>query len=317
MKKRLLRRSLGLATVVVALALVPAASALTEQQKVTAPDGFTDDYFGFSVAIDGDTMIVGAPYDDVGGNANRGSAYVFVRSGGVWNFQQQLLAPDGVDNDNFGFTVAISGDSAVVGAPYDDVRYDFGTVIDVGSAYVFVRNPATGTWSFQVQLSDYMDPRQGDYFGWSVAIDGDTVLAGAPDDDVGGNYDQGSAYVFQRSGTSWAQQAQLTAGDGSRFDQFGTSVALDAGTAIVGAQSDSTGNGQTGSAYAFLRSGTIWTQQTPKLVANDGAAGDYFGFSVALSGDTALVGAPYDDVVLSDEGSAYVFLRSGTTWTQQ
>jgi hypothetical protein len=160
------------------------------------------------------------------------------------------------------------------------------------------------------------DGAAGDHFSYSVALDGDTVLVGAYADSVGANVSQGSAYVFTRSGSTWTQQAKLTADDGASYDFFGTSVALDGETALVGAYRDDVGaNMDEGSVYVFTRSGTTWTQQA-KLVASDGAAGDWFGYSVALNGDTALVGACTTGTI-SQQGSAYVFSRSGTTWTQQ
>ena len=141
-----------------------------------------------------------------------------------------------------------------------------------------------------------------------MALSGDTALVGAYYDDVGANADQGSAYVFTRSGTTWTQQAQLTASDGAAGDCFGTSVALSGDTALVGAISDDVGaNSGQGSAYVFTRNGTTWTQQA-KLTASDGAAYGRLWQSVALSGDTALVGATYAGGL--DQGAAYVFTRS-------
>jgi hypothetical protein len=158
-----------------------------------------------------------------------------------------------------------------------------------------------------------------DLFGRTVAIAGagDTVLVGARFDDVGANTNQGSAYVFVRSGSTWTQQAKLTAADGVATDLFGNSVALSGDTALVGAYYDDVGAiGGEGSAYVFVRSGSTWTQQA-QLTAADSANSDQFGISVALSGDTALVGAWLNDVVTTDQGAAYVFVRSGSTWTQQ
>ena len=154
-----------------------------------------------------------------------------------------------------------------------------------------------------------------DFFGESVSISGDTALVGAPLDDDAGS-DSGSASVFVRSGTTWTQQAKLTAGDAAALDQFGESVSISGDTAVVGAFGDDDAGVNSGSAYVFVRSGTTWTQQA-KLTASDAAAGDQFGRSVSISGDTALVGAVGDDDAGSDSGSAYVFVRSGTTWTQQ
>jgi uncharacterized repeat protein (TIGR01451 family) len=281
------------------------------EQKVIALDGAGDDYFGYSVSLSEDTALVGAHYNDVGANANQGSAYVFVRSGTTWSQQAQLSASDGAEYDRFGWSVALSGDTALVGAFYDDM----GTHTNQGSAYIFVRSGTN--WTQQVKLTA-SDGAAQDYFGYSVALSGDTALVGAFVDHVGANTDQGSAYIFVRSGMTWTQQAQLTASDGAESDYFGNSVALSGDTALVGAYCDDVGvNSDQGSAYVFIRSEGTWTQQA-QLTASDGEAGDYFGTSVALSRDTALVGAYYDDVAGNgDQGSAYVFVRSGTTWIQQ
>jgi hypothetical protein len=283
----------------------------SQQAKLTASDGAAGDNFGYSVAIAGDTALVGAFYDDVGANTDQGSAYVFHRSGTTWSQQAKLTAGDGAANDDFGYSVAIAGETALVGAPYDTV----GANPYQGSAYVFTRSGTT--WSQQARLTAG-DGAASDNFGCSVAIAGETALVGARYDDVGANTDQGSAYVFTRSGTTWSQQARLTAGDGANGDWFGCSVAIAGDTALVGAFYDDVGaTTNQGSAYAFTRSGTTWSQQA-KLTAADGAANDFFGVSVAIAGETALVGAPYDTVGANTyQGSAYVFTRSGTTWSQQ
>ena len=293
-----------------AYVFVRSGTMWTQQAKLVATDGVAADLFGDSVALSGDTALVGASVDDFAG-VGQGSAYVFVRSGTTWTQQAKLVAADGAPGDRFGFSVALSGDTALVGAPFDDIAPN----ASQGSAYVFVRSGTT--WTQQAQLVA-ADGAAGDDFGFSVALGGDTALAGARLDDIGANGNQGSAYVFVRSGTTWTQQAQLVAADGAAGDDFGFSVALGGDTALAGARLDDIGaNGNQGSAYVFVRSGTTWTQQA-KLVAADGAAGDEFGVSVALFGDTALVGAQRDDIAANvNQGSAYVFVRSGTTWTQQ
>jgi hypothetical protein len=282
-----------------------------QQAQLTAGDGAANDSFGFSVAISGDTAVVGAYYDDVGANTNQGSAYVFVRSGSTWSQQTQLTASDGAANDDFGRSVATSGDTVVVGADCDDA----GANTDQGSAYVFVRNGTT--WSEQQKLTAG-DGAASDRFGYSVALSSDTAVVGAALDDVGANMDQGSAYVFVRSGTTWSQQAQLAASDGAAGDECGDSVATVGETAVVGTPSDDVGATlDQGSAYVFVRSGTTWSEHQ-KLIAADGVAGDYFGGSVAISGDSVVAGAGGGDVgANTNQGSAYVFVRSGTTWSQQ
>jgi hypothetical protein len=265
------------------------------------------------VALSGDTALVGATGDDVGTNADQGSAYVFVRNGTAWSLQQKLTAADGAAGDEFGVSVALSGDTALVGADWDDV----GANANQGSVYVFVRSGTT--WTQQAILTA-TDGTADDQFGTSVALSGDTALVGTVWDDVGDNEDQGSVYVFVRSGTTWTQQAQLTAADGTAQDALGRSAALsaDGNTALVGVGLNDVFMGA-GEAYIFTRGGTGWTQQA-KLTAADSDLYDGFGWSVALSGDgdTALLGAWGENVdVNTDQGSAYVFPRSGTTWTQQ
>ncbi|HRI02620.1 MAG TPA: carboxypeptidase regulatory-like domain-containing protein [Pyrinomonadaceae bacterium] len=289
-----------------AYVFVRSGTTWSQQATLTASDGAANDDFGYSVAISGDTVIIGAPWADIDTNTEQGSAYVFVRSGTSWTQQAKLTASDGAALDGLGYSVAISGDTAVVGASGDDI----GPNTAQGSAYVFVRSGTT--WSQQAILTA-SDGAAYNQLGRSVAFSGDTVIIGAPFADIGVNGRQGSAYVFVRSGTSWTQQAKLTASDGAIDDYFGLSVAISGDTAVVGAPAANTDRG---SAYVYVRSGTNWIQQA-KLTALDGAAGDYFGYSVAISGDTAVVGVPDDDIGSNiDQGSAYVFVRSGTTWSQ-
>ena len=286
-------------------------STWTQQVRLTASDGRSDDRFGDAVALDGNTALVGARQDDVGSNSRQGSAYVFTGSGSSWTQQAQLTAADGAQLDEFGSAVALDGDTALVGANLDDV----GANSDQGSAYVFTRSGSS--WTQQVQLAA-SGSSASDRFGVAVALDGGTALVGAQGDDVGDNRDQGSAYVFTRSGSTWIQQARLTAADGAANDLFGSYVDLDGDTALVGAFADDVGaNSRQGSAYVFIRSGSSWTQQA-QLTAADGAVNDVFGGSVTLDGDTALIGAYADDVGANvNQGSVYVFVRSGSSWTQQ
>jgi len=270
----------------------------SQQAKLTASDAAAADFFGNSVAVSGDTIIVGALRDEDAG-IESGSAYVFTRSGTTWTEQQKLTASDAAAFDFFGNSVAVSGDTIIVGAIADDS----------GSAYVFTRSGTT--WTEQQKLTA-SDAAGGDEFGASVAVSGDTAVVGANADADAGT-DSGSAYVFTRSGTTWTEQQKLTASDAASGDFFGASVAVLGDTAVVGASGD---DGLSGSAYVFTRSGTTWTEQQ-KLTASDAAAGDRFGGSVAVLGDTAVVGAFNDDDAGNDSGSAYVFTRSGTTWTEQ
>ncbi|HEV3363408.1 MAG TPA: FG-GAP repeat protein, partial [Acidimicrobiia bacterium] len=234
------------------------------------------------------------------------------RTGSTWAQQAKLMPTEPIiANDLFGTSVALSGDTAVVGVPYDDIAAD--GLNNEGSAYVFVRTGTT--WAKQARLTA-LDAAGGDEFGWSVAVSGDTAVVGAPYDDAAGGAD-GAARVFVRSGTTWTQQALLTGSHPvNAFDEFGWSVAVSGDTAVVGAPRDEDKGVNTGSASVFVRSGTTWALQA-KLTAADAAPNDNFGYSVAVSGDTAIVGAPYDDDAGADSGSAAVFVRSGTTWSRQ
>ena len=288
-----------------AYVFVRSGSSWSQQAKLTASDAAAGDRLGISVAISGDTIVVGADFDNDAGSFS-GSAYVFVRSGTSWSQQAKLTAGDGAAGDQFGFNVGISGETVVVGAVGDDSG--------AGSAYVFVRSGTS--WSQQQKLTA-SDAAAGDLFGFAVTIGGDTVGVGAPQDDDGGS-SSGSAYVFVRSGTSWSQQMKLTASDAAAGDQFGrNAVGLSGDTLVTGAPGDDTGAGSdAGSAYVFVRSGTSWSQQA-KLTASDGAAGDTFGLSAGISGDTVVANASNDDDGGTNSGSAYVFTRSGTSWSQQ
>ena len=296
------------------------ADAFIQQGKLTAVDGTADDFLGRAVALssDGNTAIVGAYAANVAGDNDRGAAYVFTRSGVTWTEQEKLIVADGAASDYFGRHVALSSDGnvAIVGANGVDV----GTNNRQGAAYVFTRSGTA--WTQQEKLVA-TDGAASDYFGYAVALssDGDTAIAGACYADVGGNNEQGAAYVFTRSGASWSQQAKLTASDGDALDVFGWSVALSSNgnTAIAGASRADGTNAFQGAAYVFTRSGATWSQQA-KLISSDGATLDWFGWSVALSsdGDTAIAGAVYADVSgHNNQGVAYVFTRSGTSWSQQ
>lgn len=297
-----------------AVAFFPsAAAAQTEVQRFSNSDGIAFDRFGTSVGISGDYAVVGARFADPGMLGNRGAAYVFHRIGATWGEQQKLIATDGLAQDQFGISVAISGDTAVVGAYFNEPA-GMPVADNNGSAYVFVRSGTT--WTQQAQLTA-SDSSQGDFFGWSVAISGATVIVGAYQDEptMNVNDNHGAAYVFTRTGTVWTEQQKLTANDAAAGDSFGWSVGINGDTAIVGALSD---DSDKGSAYVYTRSASVWTHQQ-KLTGADSVAADHFGYAVAIAGDTALVGADLDDMVGvgDNRGSGYVFTRSGTVWSEQ
>jgi hypothetical protein len=286
--------------------LTSMAGTWTEKQKLIPSDGAAGKVFGGPISLDGDTVLIGAVLGD--GNAvNSGCAYVFTRSGTTWTQEAKLIASDGALNDQFGCWVSLSGDTALIGSPFDD---DKG--VDSGSAYVFTRTGTT--WTQEAKLLP-SDNTAGDWFAYCVSIDGDTALIGAQGD--ASLVDTGTAYVFTRSGTTWTLEQKLNASDGAAGDCFGFMVSLEGDTALIGADWDDDNGVNSGSAYVFTRSGTTWIQEA-KLLASDGAAEDDFsGGGVYLYGNTALIGAEFDDDNGVDSGSAYVFTRSGTTWAQE
>jgi FG-GAP repeat/FIMAH domain len=263
--------------------------------RLTASDGAEEAEFGFSVSVDGDTVVVGARFDTVGGILGAGSAYVFVRSGTSWSQQAKLTAGDGAPHTAFGFSVSVDGDTTVVGAPSDDTAAG----IDAGSAYVFVRSGTS--WSQQAKLTA-SDGAPHNAFGLSVSVDGDTTVVGAPwyaGDDV----KAGSAYVFVRSGTSWSQQAKLTASDGAESDRFGFAVSVDGNIIVVGAP-------QTGSVYVYKRIGIIYSEEAKLLPIRSMEPLSGFGISVAATPFHVVVGAPVETTAAGNlAGSAYVFVR--------
>jgi hypothetical protein len=212
----------------------------SQQQRLLASNRSMGDGFGTSVAISGETVVVGSPLGDAAVFSNQGTAHVFVRSGGVWSEQQMLTASDPAGGDRFGDSVAISGETVVVGARGDDSR---------GSAYVFARSG--GVWSLQQKL-EASDAAANDSFGNSVVISGETVLVGAVGDDGAAGDNQGSAYVFARSGGVWSEQQKLEASDAAANDSFGNSVAIRGNTIVAGTPGDDgAGGSDQGSAYVF------------------------------------------------------------------
>ena len=308
-------------------------SGWTQIAKLTASDGANYDYFGHSVTIDGDTIVVGAKYDDENAAIlNSGSAYVYTRNtaGSLtsgWTQRAKLTASDGAYNDRFGTSVSVDGDTVVIGAVYDD---DDGSAS--GSAYIFTRNTAgslTAGWTQRAKLTA-SDAADHDEFGESVSVDGDTVVIGARWNDDNGD-GSGSAYVFTRDTagsltSGWTQRAKLTASDGAASDNFGISVSIDSDTIAVGAWGQAGASGSAyGSAYIFTRNtaGSLtsgWTQRA-QLTASDGAQYDLFGGNLSIDGDTVVVGAHADDDNGDGSGSAYVFTRDTagsltSGWTQ-
>jgi hypothetical protein len=207
--------------------------------------GTQGDKFGSSLGLSGDTALVGAPGDDTAGGTDAGSAQVFVRGGTSWSSQQLLTAPGGTAGDGFGTSSDLTGDTALVGAPGRDV----GGTASSGSAYAFIRSGTA--WSFQLELTAN-DRAQFDNFGSSVSLGVDRALVGSPFDDTAAGTDAGSAYFFTRSGTTWTLAQKLIAADAARNDRFGTSVAQDLDTFLIGSPQDGQSRNAPGAAYVFV-----------------------------------------------------------------
>ncbi len=267
--------------------------------RLTASDGEAYDYFGHSMSVDGRTMIVSAPGD----GDDRGSVYVFAYDGGMWAETAKLTASDGEANDDFGYSVSVSGNTIVAGAHGDD---DNGR--SSGSAYVFTYDGET--WVETVKLAT-SDSEARDSFGGSVSISGSTIVAGAQGDDRR----RGAVYVFAYDGEMWTETAKLIASDGEVYDFFGHSVSVDDRTIVVGTDRDAGVGRYSGSAYVFTYDEGMWTETT-KLIASDGEAHDLFGHSVDVSGRTIVVGALGDADNGGFSGSAYVFTYDGEMWTE-
>jgi FG-GAP repeat len=349
-----------------AYVFVRSGTGWSQQAYLKASNTDGSDWFGRSVAISGDTVVVGSQFEDsaaTGVNGNQadnsasqaGAVYVFVRSGASWSQQAYLKASNTNSGDQFGASVTISGDTVVVGARFEasaatgvNGNQADNSASQAGAVYVFVRSGVI--WSQQAYLKA-SNPNEQDYFGHPVAIFEDTVVVGAYGEDsaaTGVNGDQasnsasgaGAAYVFVRSGAIWSQQAYLKASNTNAFDEFGWQVATVGDTVVVGASlEDSSATGvdgnqadnsaqDAGAAYVFVRNGGIWSQQA-YLKASNTNAQDAFGVSLAISGDTVVVGAIREDSAATgvngdqadnralEAGAAYVFVRSGASWGQQ
>jgi hypothetical protein len=338
------------------------ADQFAQRAYIKASNTDSNDDFGYSVALSGNTLAVGATGEasnatGINGNqsnnslSDAGAVYVFIRNGTVWTQQAYVKASNTDSGDSFGISVALSGDTLAVGATGEASNakgingdQSNNSLSDAGAVYIFTRSGAQWTQQAYVKASN---TDSGDNFGVSVALSGNTLAVGATGEASnakGIDGDQtntlapnaGAVYVFTRSATVWSQQAYVKASNTRQDYAFGYSVALDGDTLAVGSTGESSNakgidGDQTntltpnaGAVYVFTRSGTVWSQQA-YVKASNPDSGDNFGYSVALSGDTLAAGATGEasdgssqfDNSLSGAGAAYVFLRSGVTWTQQ
>ena len=293
-----------LGSIFLAGAVVYAVYALQPTEtKIVPSDPATQDYFGDAVAMDGDTLAVGASLKDVA-YQDAGAVYVYVNNGSGWLQQQKILNTD-TEGFLFGTAVGVSGDTLVVGCPFN---YQ-GNLSLGGAAFVYVRSG--GQWTLQQRLAGPA-AFDGDGFGYAVAIRGDTVVVGAESDIVGG-VPTGAAYVFQRQGATWTLAQTLVGSDAVAFGYFGTATAVSSNAIVVGAIGDGS---IPGAAYVFARPGASWVE-TQKLMASDATIDDGFGLSVGVSGDTVVAGAPRNSLRGEQLGAAYVFVRGTSGWTEQ
>jgi len=349
-----------------AYVFVRQGNSWVQQAYLKASNTETGDDFGRSVAISGDTIVIGADGEDsaargVNGDQQNndalesGAAYVFVRTGTNWTQQAYLKASNADADDFFGFSVAISGDTIVVGAEGEDSaangvggNQDDNSASRAGAAYVFVRE--NGQWRQQAYLKA-SNTDAGDDFGGKVAIYGNTIAVASDGEDsaaagINGNqhdnsdFDTGAVYIFTRSGTLWTQQAYIKALNPWPDVDFGEGLALSENLLVVGAPREaSSGTGvnpnprdynapESGAAYIFVRTGSAWRQQA-YLKASNAEAGDGFGRAVSVWGQTVAVGAWNEDSAgtsinqnregnsAENAGAAYVFVSDGTAWTEQ
>lgn len=343
-----------------------AGGSWAQQAYIKASNTAPAAAFGHSLSLSGDTLAVGA-YGEasnatgINGNQNNtmatgsGAVYVFVRSGTTWTQEAYIKPSNTGANDQFGYSVSLSGNTLAVGAPLEDSNAQGidgnganNAMTDSGAAYVFLR---TGTTWMQQAYIKASNTGMSDYFGQSVSVSGNTLAVGAYGEasnatTIGGNQGDNSAplagavFVFLRTGTTWAPQAYIKASNAESVDYFGYSLSLSGDTLAVGASfedsnattigGDQSNNGaaDSGAVYVFTRSGTTWTQQAYLKASNTGS-NDYFGFSLSLSGDVLAVGAYGEDSnatgIGGDQsnngsggsGAAYLFSRNGTTWSQR
>ena len=316
------------------------AASFGQQAYIKASNAGTNDLFARVVALDGDTLVVGAKgerseiaSDETDNNSyNTGAVYVFIRDNdGTWTQQAYLKASNLGYADEFGISVALSGNTLAVGATEEDS--DGSSEVDnsmenAGAVYIFTRDPNTGIWTQQAYIKPN-NPDSSDRFGEELALSGDTLAVGVRRESSNGSSEtdnsagsSGAVFIFTRSNTSWTQQAFIKGSNTEAGDEFGSSVALEAGTLVVGAPGeDSDGSSETdnswsgtGAVYVFTGSGSSWTQQAylKAMSINIYHKSGGFGQEVDLSGDSLAVGAPSTSL-----GAAYVYTRSGSVWSPQ
>ncbi len=279
----------------------------TLEAMIKSPTPAANDRFGAGLALEGDVLVVGAPEDDDFGS-NAGTAFVFRRDEGDWNFDAKLKEPSPGAADQFGWSAGVNGETIVIGSRLDDDG-----AVNTGSITVFVQNEL-GAWVVQQKFKGN-ETAASDQFGYSVGISGDTIIVGAFNDDDGG-LDSGAAFLFTRSNGVWSQQAVLAPASLEAMDNFGAAVAIDGDLVVVGAPLDDDTSSDGGSASVFHRVGSTWTLKA-KLVPSPGDLSERFGTSVATREGTVIVGAPGDDAAAGQSGSIRRYEGTNDVWSLQ
>jgi len=286
---------------------------ITETATLSASDGYFGEVFGFSVAIDRDTVAVGAISCSGSGNFSNGEAYVFVKPASGWTNMTEtaiLSDSDALGCDYYGYSVGVSGNTVVVGK----TNAGFSPPNGFGSAYVFVK--PIGGWANMTQTAELStsDRVVGDGLGTAVAVNGDTVVVGAPATRNSSQQDAGGAYVYAKPAHGWvnmSQTAKLTNVRGTTFGSFAFNLAINGNTIVVGDPAPGTNSNSPGAVYLFVKPTSGWKntgQPNARLVANDGQNGDTFGQPVSISGKTIVAGARCATINGNRcEGAAYVF----------
>lgn len=273
--------------------------AWVEKARLVASDGTQNAYFGRSVAIDGDNILVGAMQAKVGA-IHQGAAYVFVRSGNNWTEQAKIFANDGATGDEFGHAVAIQGDLALVGVP----RHKVGSNAGQGAVYVLTRSGTSWTHLTQLKAND---GAASDYFGHAIELRGNGLIVGAPKDDIGTNEDQGSAYVFTKSGNIFTLQGKLLQTGGPADAHFGDAVSIDNDVAAVSSPGAGISSTPTGWVTHFRRTGTTW-EQSGYLYPPFGGVDIDFGYKVVIRGEYVLLSAVSENLDnMISRGAAYLY----------
>ncbi len=273
-----------------AYVFVRSGNEWAQQQEliVAAPN------FGNSVAISGDTVLVGAPEQEIRTHEQQGAAYVFVRNNGVWT-QQQELTENGATLDHFGWSVALYGETALIGVPHKGYPKQ-----GQGAAYVFVRSGGVWTRQQELQASDAAD---GDWFGIAVSLNKSTAFIGAPNKNIGSKLHKGAAYVFVEQGGVWSEKQEFTDAAATFGDSFGVTVSVSGDTAVIGAPGERISGTRYGAAYVFMRSDGVWSVRKQLTVPS----AENFGFAASVDGDTIVVGDDYNGTY--PQGTAFVFIH--------